>query len=330
MSPFRIEHALQFFPAVLLGCVLSIPLAAGQTPAEHRVPNSDLLFSSNRSGDMEIYLLEAGSNEPVNLSNSPGTDNWPVWSPDGRRIAFQSRRNGAFDIYVMHADGSSAVRLTDHEDHDYLPSWTADGQQITFASWRQEEGDSERQNHFYIMNADGSGQRRLLADSPGTSAALEWSPDGTRMVTSWRRGDSTDLRLLDADGNHLAWLTGPDAASDGSPAFSPDGLRVAFYSEGEAASRIEVVTVSTGERVAVLREGRHYYPRWSADGCWLLWSSIVDGGAGEDIDVQAGPLRDAGGDVETIRIDALLQGPGRDAEASWRPRPAATGVVCHE
>ena len=294
----------------------------------HRVPVSrfpeggDLLFSSNRDGNMEIYLLPASSLKWINLTNHPSGDNWPVWSPDGSRIAFQSRRNGKFDIFVMDASGSNLRQLTDNIEHDYLPSWTSDGSQITFVSWRLEEGDEDRANHIYIMNADGSGQRRLLPQSPGTSATVQWSPDGTRMVRTQKRGDrDPDLFLADVKGLAIRQLT-DDAASNASPAFSPDGSQVAFYSDDGSVSRIEIIGTDGHGRRTVVGEGKNYHPRWSPDGCWLVYSAIVDPESGEDIDVRA--IR-ADGSGESL---TLVTGPGRESEASWWPGPGTTNLVC--
>lgn len=83
--------------------------------------------------------LEVDAADPTGLHGDghaadPAGDNWPEWSPDGRRIAFHSRRTGNLDIWVMNADGSNPVRLTDDPEHDYLPSWSPDGKMITLTS----------------------------------------------------------------------------------------------------------------------------------------------------------------------------------------------------
>ena len=46
------------------------------------------------------------------LTNHDGIDYWPVWSPDGKRIAFTSNRDGNYEIYVMDADGGNQRNLT--------------------------------------------------------------------------------------------------------------------------------------------------------------------------------------------------------------------------
>jgi Tol biopolymer transport system component len=64
------------------------------------------------------------------LTDDPGSDIEPAWSPDGTRIAFASNRDGDWDIYVMDADGGNVRRLTGTRGHrdalrgDYDPAWS--------------------------------------------------------------------------------------------------------------------------------------------------------------------------------------------------------------
>jgi dipeptidyl aminopeptidase/acylaminoacyl peptidase len=57
------------------------------------------------------------------LTDSPGLDEGPVWSPDGTKIAFSSARDGQQEIYVMNADGSDQRRLTNNPARDESPDW---------------------------------------------------------------------------------------------------------------------------------------------------------------------------------------------------------------
>lgn len=90
------------------------------------------------------------------------TDSRPVWSHDGDYIVFQSTRddtNDHFDIYIMRPDGTNIQRLTTDPAHDRNPSWSPNGKKIIFESNRDSENDAVY--HIYIMNIDGSEQRRV-------------------------------------------------------------------------------------------------------------------------------------------------------------------------
>ena len=65
-----------------------------------------MAFHTFRDGNLEIYRMDASGANPVNLTNDPGPDESPSWSPDNTQITFDSRRDGDREIYVMNADGT--------------------------------------------------------------------------------------------------------------------------------------------------------------------------------------------------------------------------------
>src|SRR5216117_1854859 len=111
--------------------------------------------------------MNADGSDPRNLTNNPGGDDTPAWSPDGTRIAFTSARDGNWEIYVMNADGSNATRLTDNGAQ--MPAWSPDGTRIAFTSAR--DGNWE----IYVMNADGSDPRNLT-NNPAADGGAAWRP----------------------------------------------------------------------------------------------------------------------------------------------------------
>jgi Tol biopolymer transport system component len=73
--------------------------------------------------EKDIYVMDADGTNVHRLTDSPGLDEGPVWSPDGTKIAFSSDRDGQQEIYVMNADGSEQRRLTDNPARDESPDW---------------------------------------------------------------------------------------------------------------------------------------------------------------------------------------------------------------
>jgi Tol biopolymer transport system component len=75
--------------------------------------------------EKDIYVMRADGTHVRRLTDSPGLDEGPEFSPDGTKIAFSSARDGQQEIYVMDADGSNPRRLTDNPARDESPDWQA-------------------------------------------------------------------------------------------------------------------------------------------------------------------------------------------------------------
>ncbi len=89
-------------------------------------PNGQLLaFSWRRpTGNYDIYIMEPGTQELVELTRDEARNERPSWAPDGRHIVFESTRNGTRQIWTMLADGSQAHELT-LTGHNESPNWSS-------------------------------------------------------------------------------------------------------------------------------------------------------------------------------------------------------------
>jgi Tol biopolymer transport system component len=88
-----------------------------------------------RSGtppDLDVWLFNVASGTRVRLTNNPGVDRSPVWSPDGKRVAFISERARAFSLRVMSIDGATDEALVERSDLQQTTSWSANGKYIAF------------------------------------------------------------------------------------------------------------------------------------------------------------------------------------------------------
>jgi Tol biopolymer transport system component len=104
----------------------------------------------------EIYVSPTDrSGVATDVSNNPGDDWWPVWSPDGTRIAFVSSDPGAVfgpgSLHAVDPDGTDQITLTP-VDNVWEPAWSPDGSRIAYTGYG---GD---QAHVFVANADGSGR----------------------------------------------------------------------------------------------------------------------------------------------------------------------------
>jgi len=119
----------------------------------------------------EIYVSPTdGRDLAVDVSNNPGWDWRPVWSPDGTRIAFlSSPAVGSIEsgsLHAVNADGTGEITLTP-ADNAYDFAWSPDGTRIAYSS------SVTGVRHVYVANADGSGRTDI------TPNAERWQPAWT-------------------------------------------------------------------------------------------------------------------------------------------------------
>ena len=76
---------------------------------------------------------------PRQLTDFPGREGNPVWSPDGTRIAFMSGHSGNRDLWIMPEEGGTATQVTFDSGMDMNPRWSPDGKRLAFASDRSGE-----------------------------------------------------------------------------------------------------------------------------------------------------------------------------------------------
>lgn len=74
-------------------------------------PDGALAYSNNATGDYELYLQLPGE-KPRALTDSPGVDGWPTWSPDGRELWFESSRGGQLELWRIGVGGGEATQVT--------------------------------------------------------------------------------------------------------------------------------------------------------------------------------------------------------------------------
>lgn len=141
-----------------------------------------IAFATNRDGNFELYTMDARTDPPggslTRLTINPLTDLHPDWSPDGTKIAFDRGVLDSRDIWVMNAGGGGEEPLTEDPDDDEEPAWSPDGTKIAFASERNAPIAGVIPNgpigDIFVMNADGSDERRLIASDFPSGVSPDW------------------------------------------------------------------------------------------------------------------------------------------------------------
>jgi Tol biopolymer transport system component len=232
-----------------------------------------IVWSSNRSGNHEIYFLDLRGRSPVlrKLTDDPHVDSFPRFSPDGRTIVFNRSREiwvsdrdpEPWDVWLMDGDGGHARRIAEWGFH---ASFTPDGRAVLFA----------RSAGVVRHEIDGGGEEVLLdagkvlggwAQEPvlrdhriaATIRGAVFGAFGIYDLSSRRfqpfRGDSCQIGWWPGQ-ERLFWIEGH--AGNG-------GTRVAWGPSN--GSRVETLIDLPG------KYSHEYFPHPSPDGQWLVWAA---------------------------------------------------------
>ena len=289
---------------VLLALIVVIVLAF--TPGEPLQAQSggQIVFSSERDGDQEIYLMNADGSNLRQLTRNTDSDDYPSWSPDGRYIAFISNRDGNYALYVMDTDGGNQRRVANYVISHGAPSWSPDGQKIAIGSDR--DGDRE----VYLVDANGSNYLQLT-DNTSDDYSPAFSPDGSMIVFTTDRDDDWEIYVMKADGSNPVNVSRYSGASEFAPAWTPDG-RVSFESfrDGDYGEIYLTQADGSGTPVNITNhpQGSDWVHGWAPSGKYVAFQSFRN----EDWDIYM--MSVGGGDPIQ-----LTDSPGDDGRPMWKP-----------
>lgn len=271
-----------------------------------------------KTGQIKLFMLVAAVSLALLalLATRPAEAAFP--GKNGKIIFWSDRSTGP-GLYTTFPGNSTAAKVPGTGPGESQPTWSPDGTRIVFQS------TSRNSKEISVMNADGSGRRQLTSTDTVAEQEPTWSPDGTRIAFVAGRSETdttTDLEiwLMDADGSNLVQMTNtPQGVRDTQPAWSPDGDRFAFLSEGrpgDTNSNIYVMDANPATNDALnltdddttmtpVYQYNDEDPSWSPDGTRIAYSTKAD--------VWTMNAGDGSGKVN------LTTGNGGGSQPTWSP-----------
>jgi Tol biopolymer transport system component len=237
--------------------------------------NSD---RENQNMNLWVHNMENGSERQI--TRGPGGDYQPNWAPEGTSLVFFSLRSGNADLWSVDIENGEAHgeprQLTTDRGQDMNPFFSPDGKHIAFMS------DRSGRTEIYVMNRDGSDQRRVSSSETG-GHFLRWR--GNSVVFNTRFNEQWCAAQSSLDGKTEVWIpikplpTDPKWAVGGHMSLSPDNSVMM-----ELRNHLELWAVPSNGELPKLVFGfaggeRIDYPVWSPSGNWVLMDRMLSQGS---------------------------------------------------
>ena len=269
----RILGPLAIIPA-LLSCGQSKLDGGGMVrpriPPRLQAPR--IAFTSNRTGTGGIYLDDPATGALQRISPAGAYEQDPAISADGTRVAFtRYESDGRLHLMTMAVDGSDRQVVTDDPAYnDFGPHWSPGGGDLVFTRLDR----STAKQDVYTIHLAGRSLARIT--TYGTARALDWSPDGTRLLFVRYVGGLYSVETIGPDLSGETSLYGALDQEVTGADYSTDAAKIAMtYGSGALNPRLDVSDANGGHRRSVVvsadlvQIGR---PSWSPDGSLIVFS----------------------------------------------------------
>ena len=211
-------------------------------------PDNRFIAVSARDGevnDRDIWIHDVAQGTKRQVTSVKGNDNFPLWSPDGRRVVFNSSRTGTYDLYIKSLEGDKPEeRLFANANAKFTRDWSPDGKSVVYA----EAGPSARS--MFLLSIGGASP--VTSEFPVSKGSWadggKYSPNGEYLAYASNAAGPWEVYVASVRDPARIWRVSRElgqgwAGGGGQPRWSADGKEL-FYVMGNDTMLVVPVETS--------------------------------------------------------------------------------------
>jgi tol-pal system beta propeller repeat protein TolB len=218
-----------------------------------------IAFHSERTGRLQIYVLDGATSETRQITDDPREAFEPSWSPDCQQLMFTTGAGSItdFDLYTIDRDGRNQQPFSTRPSiGDWAAAWSPNGDRVAF--------QTSIDGGFNVCIAGLDGEVQACLERAGFSnAAPSWSSDGTTIAFVSDRTGNWEIFVAAVDGSSAPVQLTNNGYSNLHPQISPDGRNIVYSSNELGVRKLYMMNIDgSDQRPFTIGSDTDITPRW--------------------------------------------------------------------